>query len=269
MGIAILIITGFIAVAASLWIVVIAFQRSVLWGLAVLLVPFAELVFVIMYWQDAKKPFLIMLVASIAMGVSLVMVFPQMNTEQFADVMEGVQSGQIKPNEAFEQYDKQDAPLADGMNAGTEGTTPTEPMAIDETGMPLAMTDKAGDVKAESAAKQAKQEQESAPPQEEEVSPFPSPGKVKPDPLAVKKQKAESPTIRVKLEKIATYKGRYFIITTKDGKQHRGLLKKVSDSSLFMNRKLYGGNFDFVVAKKQVAHLDMLKEEYVKDYMER
>ena len=269
MGIAILIITGLIAFAANIWLLIVAFQRSVLWGLAVFFIPFAALVFAVMYWQDAKKPFLIMLVASIAMGISLVMVFPQMNTEQFADVMEGVQSGQIKPNEAFEQYDKQDAPLAEGIPPAGEGTTPAEPMAIDETGLPMAMTGKVGDVKTESVAKQAMEEQESAPPQQEEVSPFPSPGKVKPDPLAVKKQKAESPTVRVKLENIGTYKGRYFIITTKDGKQHRGLLKKVSDSSLFMNRKLYGGNFDFVVAKKQVAHLDMLKEEYVKEYMER
>ena len=255
MGIAILIIAGLIAFAANIWLLVVAFQRSVLWGLAVFFIPFAVIVFAIMYWQDAKKPFLIMLVSSIGLGVSAAMMIPAMDAEQLAGVMQGVQSGQIKPNEAFEQYDKQDA-MAE------------EPMAIDETAKPMAMTANAGDAMADPVAKQTKEQPKDAP-QEEEVSPFPSPGKVKPDPLAVKKQKAESPTIRVKLESIGTYTGRYFIITTKDGNQHRGLLKKVSDSSLFMSRKLYGGNFDFVVSRKKVAHVDMLKEEYVKEYMER
>jgi hypothetical protein len=38
-----------------------AFQTSVLWGLGYLFVPFVSLIFVVMYWNDTKKPFLYML----------------------------------------------------------------------------------------------------------------------------------------------------------------------------------------------------------------
>lgn len=43
----------------SIWLLVTAFQESILWGLGTLLVPFVGLIFVIMHWDAAKKPFLI------------------------------------------------------------------------------------------------------------------------------------------------------------------------------------------------------------------
>ena len=103
----------------------------------------------------------------------------------------------------------------------------------------------------------------------DDTSRYPSLDKVVPDPLVVKQKPPESPTIRVKLENIAKYKGRYFIITTKDGIQHRGLLNKIDDSNLYLSRKLYGGDFEYRVAKKKVDYVDMLKEEYVKEFMEK
>ncbi|MDF3058294.1 MAG: hypothetical protein K0R17_2509 [Rariglobus sp.] len=48
-----------IGFAASIWFIVISFKESILWGLACLFIPLASLVFTIMYWSDAKKPFLI------------------------------------------------------------------------------------------------------------------------------------------------------------------------------------------------------------------
>ena len=40
-------------------IVVEAFRNSVFWGIALLIIPFAQIVFVITHWADNKKPFLI------------------------------------------------------------------------------------------------------------------------------------------------------------------------------------------------------------------
>lgn len=39
-------------------ILIIAFSKSFLWGLACLLLPFVDLIFVIMYWEETKSPFL-------------------------------------------------------------------------------------------------------------------------------------------------------------------------------------------------------------------
>jgi hypothetical protein len=62
---------GLIGLAGSIWLIVKAFQESVGWGIAVLLVPFANLVFAIKHWGVAKKPFLLSLVGGL---LSLVIV---------------------------------------------------------------------------------------------------------------------------------------------------------------------------------------------------
>ena len=53
---------GLITLLGAIWLLVVAFKKSVWWGLGSLLIPFVSLVFVILNWQDSKKPFLIQVV---------------------------------------------------------------------------------------------------------------------------------------------------------------------------------------------------------------
>ncbi len=46
-----------ILVFSSIWSLVVAFKSHVLWGLAVMFVPLANLVFLIKEWEEAKRPF--------------------------------------------------------------------------------------------------------------------------------------------------------------------------------------------------------------------
>ncbi len=59
-----------VALASSVWFLVVAFQRSVWWGLAVFFLPLANLVFLFCAWAEAKRPFLLGLgsVALFAVG---------------------------------------------------------------------------------------------------------------------------------------------------------------------------------------------------------
>ena len=41
----------------GIWSLVVAFRTSILWGLGCLFVPFVSLIFLILHWHDAKKPF--------------------------------------------------------------------------------------------------------------------------------------------------------------------------------------------------------------------
>ncbi|HLN28583.1 MAG TPA: hypothetical protein VK395_12645 [Gemmataceae bacterium] len=50
-----------VCLVALIWIVVLAFQESVLWGLGCLFLAPISLVFVIMYWDEARRPFFIWL----------------------------------------------------------------------------------------------------------------------------------------------------------------------------------------------------------------
>jgi len=44
-------------VVGSFWLLVEAFKQSRTWGWCCLLIPFANLVFVVRHWKVAKKPF--------------------------------------------------------------------------------------------------------------------------------------------------------------------------------------------------------------------
>jgi hypothetical protein len=48
-----------VATASFIWLAVVAFRKHILWGIAVLFLPFAPIVFAIMNWHESKKPFLI------------------------------------------------------------------------------------------------------------------------------------------------------------------------------------------------------------------
>ena len=52
--------------AFGIWMLVLSFRTSVLWGLAVLFLPFAVVVFAIVHWDECKKPFLWYMGTSVA-----------------------------------------------------------------------------------------------------------------------------------------------------------------------------------------------------------
>jgi hypothetical protein len=70
-----------ISIVAGIWLLVVAFKTSVWWGLGSLLIPFVALIFVIMHWQVAKKPFLWNL-----LGAVLIVVPVMMNPELLAQM---------------------------------------------------------------------------------------------------------------------------------------------------------------------------------------
>lgn len=78
-------------VAASLWSLVLAFQRHILWGLAVLLLPFAGLIFLFVAWSEAKRPFVLSLCAIIPAAGAFLALPPQFlesgNPMQMIEVM--------------------------------------------------------------------------------------------------------------------------------------------------------------------------------------
>ena len=58
-------IGGILALAAGLGMLVFgiqilikAFQQSIWWGLGYIFVPFVSLIYIVMFWDDTKKPFL-------------------------------------------------------------------------------------------------------------------------------------------------------------------------------------------------------------------
>jgi hypothetical protein len=63
LGAIFIIVGGLIALVYGIILLVKAFQTSVLWGLGYIFIPFVALVFVIMHWEETKKPFLMSLLS--------------------------------------------------------------------------------------------------------------------------------------------------------------------------------------------------------------
>jgi hypothetical protein len=54
--------TGYVlSFFGGLWIIVLAWQRGILWGLGCLLFPILQLVYVVLNWKEAKSPFFLLL----------------------------------------------------------------------------------------------------------------------------------------------------------------------------------------------------------------
>jgi hypothetical protein len=62
-----------IAAVGGIWLIVVAFQESVLWGLGSLFIPLVGLAFVISHWDTAKRPFLVNIGGAVLMVLGSVM----------------------------------------------------------------------------------------------------------------------------------------------------------------------------------------------------
>jgi hypothetical protein len=59
LGMILMVLGVTIGLVGYIWIVVIAFDESILWGLGSLFIGLVALIFVLMHWDRAAKPFLI------------------------------------------------------------------------------------------------------------------------------------------------------------------------------------------------------------------
>ena len=65
-GWVLLILGWLLAFLGSLWIIILGWQRNILWGLICFLVPIVQLVYVAAHWKESKEPFFL-LMAGLAM----------------------------------------------------------------------------------------------------------------------------------------------------------------------------------------------------------
>ena len=60
-------------IVGGVWGIVVAFRRSVLWGLCYVFVPFAAMVFLVVAWADAKRSFLVSTMGILVMASVLLL----------------------------------------------------------------------------------------------------------------------------------------------------------------------------------------------------
>ena len=67
-------IGGIVCLIGGIWFLVVAFRETIWWGLGCLFIPIVALVFLIMHWGDAAKPFFVSLLGVVIMVVVAVLI---------------------------------------------------------------------------------------------------------------------------------------------------------------------------------------------------
>ena len=76
MGTLLLVLGCILMLGGGIWLLVVAFQESLLWCLCCMLVPFVSLVFVIMHWSESKHPFFVQLAGVVLAVLGVVLGAP-------------------------------------------------------------------------------------------------------------------------------------------------------------------------------------------------
>lgn len=258
-----------ISLIGYIWLVVVGFNRSVVWGLLVLFFsPISAIIFAATNWYSAKKAFLVY-AASMVLIIGASVGFYSQFAPLFEQTMKRVQNGELTKEEAQRQ-------LTYALMNGQTSLPPVKSDASHEPGQSgsdthvgktaakrdaVVTSDKGKESeKAEKTIKAIKAEKTADVSADEQRAPpsIPNLNQVQPDPL-VQKSKVPSDKVVVSLHNISSYVGRFFIITLKNGTEHRGLLRKVDSTKLVLDRKLYGGNFVYRVHKDEIRSILMLK----------
>jgi hypothetical protein len=66
-----IVLGGLACLYGGIVILVHAFQKSILWGLGSLFIPFVALIFVVLNWAENMKPFLIYLAGAVLVGIGV------------------------------------------------------------------------------------------------------------------------------------------------------------------------------------------------------
>lgn len=271
-----------------LWLVVTGFKRSVLWGLLVFLFsPLTAVIFALTNWFDARKPFVVYIVSLLLMVGTGVYMYSEVGTENMQKLSSRLQSGEIRPDEAVRLIEKailqagpvdlfreepetiapesidKAADVQTGVLAGATGSI-TEPAMEAEPAVPA-------DAPSEVPVQAQVDTQQDDTPQETDTTAatapppplppaYPTPDRIVPDPLAVRKEPRPEDSLQISLDKAGSYVGRYLIVEMKNGSQQRGLLARVDGKRLVLNRKLYGGNMEYPLYTSQIKSIRVLKQ---------
>jgi FtsH-binding integral membrane protein len=74
LGMILLVIGLLISAVGSIWLLIEAFQESILWGLGCVLVPFIPLIFLVMHWSKCAKPTMVMFAVTVLAIIGVVLV---------------------------------------------------------------------------------------------------------------------------------------------------------------------------------------------------
>ena len=100
-------LVSLVAIISHTWLVIVAFQRRLLWGFLVLLFsPVTALIFGIKYWPSNKKPFLSYMISTTACFMFLGYMFVQLGVFEMLGMAQRIQKGEISEQETVHFFER-------------------------------------------------------------------------------------------------------------------------------------------------------------------
>jgi len=227
-----------IAMFSYLWLIIEGFKKHVLWGLGIFFIPLVSIIFAIMHWQAAKKPFLINLFASVLIVV--VLFEPMVGAmKESVQIAQRVQNGEIteqKGQELMQQRMMQILRGKDVKPISDEDLLTPEEQHIEALREELKIKNDAARASQAYAEKQA--------------------NKIKVKEEQLRKVKVFTP---IKISQVKNYIGKKLRIVSFEGIERQGILESAGYDRLTLNRKLQGGQFNFDVLTKDIKTLEVQK----------
>lgn len=94
-GIVLLVVGLVVSLIGSVQFIIVAFREHIVWGICILLgVPFAALIFVVKYWEESRKPFLLQITGLIIFFASAF----AFSGEMLGQMRERMASGEMPTN---------------------------------------------------------------------------------------------------------------------------------------------------------------------------
>ena len=212
LGVFLLVIAGIVSMVGTVIFAVAAFRVSLVWGLLVVFVPFAGLVFLVKYWAQAKRGFLIGLAGS-AVAVLGFFIFSagvaskaQAHLGALATQMQSQMEAELARQKLAEAIPETGAPVAKELTVqetpAPDSQAPTRALAVRPTGDPKGLSALTPDLS--------------------------DPGEIKPRDLS-------------------RHVGEELLFVEMDGGSVWGKLVSVSPKALRIERRLHGGSVQYDV----------------------
>lgn len=239
-------LAALVALVSYIWLVIVAFKKSIGWGFAVLLLsPITAIIFANKNWRKSKKPFLIYITTSTACFAYVGYIFVYLGGLDMVDMAQKIQQGKFSEQEAAQfmektmdrmassgLLDEHDKKQLQQMQSAFQKTKTGVSDAQKEGAVPLTETGigKVGGTPEEEAEGGVASAEPTAPEYK---------------PIAV----AEA----------GNYVGANIKVVGKDGVVHKGILKEVSTDRLVLETWVYDGTFGFELRSADIKSLQVYR----------
>lgn len=262
---------GVVAFIALIWLLVRAFKRSILWGLAVLLLsPITATLYGIIYWRDDKKPFLAYITSfTAAVGLGLY-VFTAWGGWEVVRTGLAVNQGIHDKNLTEEQalaYMNSGLDFIENANPGEEDVKKLELMRRFINQNEASMSDADRQKLQQEILDLMEQEDLSAQDREAletmrtQITSTATASTASPKARASRPRKFNLVYVPIELAEAKNHVGKVVKVKRKNSAEQQVLLTRVSSAGMHFERRKYGGTFSFSYRNQDIEEIKVPQQQ--------